>query len=93
MRRIYRTRNLAVNEGIIPHRAETLIENAHIYLDTFLNETFELSFNEKIRTLEQGVKEGEIKNKVSNDFLLNEDIQKCSPNTSINYLFGSTKIE
>jgi hypothetical protein len=43
LRRIYRTRNLIVHSGRSPNYTSTLIENAHDYLDSMLNEIAEAS--------------------------------------------------
>ncbi|MEJ2803152.1 hypothetical protein WAE61_14800 [Comamonadaceae bacterium PP-2] len=54
IRRIYRTRNLLVHSGQRPSYIQTLVENAHDYLDLLLFETMKLSCGEyQAYTLEQ----------------------------------------
>lgn len=54
IRRIYRTRNLIVHSGRTLPYIDTLIENAHDYLDQAMNMVIELSCSEiQVTTLEQ----------------------------------------
>jgi len=54
IRRIYRTRNMIVHSGKTPAYIETLVENAHDYLDQILNEIMNLSGEgRECSTLEQ----------------------------------------
>lgn len=55
IRRIYRARNLIVHEGVTPSYTETLIENAHDYLDCVFNSLMQLASKENVlNTIDQG---------------------------------------
>jgi hypothetical protein len=61
IRRIYRARNLIVHEGSIDRNIDILAENAHSYLDSFMNGMIYLAARKRdIMTINQGVKEGNI---------------------------------
>lgn len=62
IRRIYRTRNLIIHSGRTPHYTNILIENAHTYLDQFLEAVLHYSINESsINSIEQAVELGKLK--------------------------------
>jgi hypothetical protein len=88
IRRIYRSRNLVIHEGSTPHYIDILIENAHTYLDTFLNITMNLSFSKKILTIEQGIKEVEIQTKNHKKCLEEQKDNACNINNFKKLIFG-----
>jgi hypothetical protein len=57
LRRIYRTRGQIIHSGKYPSFTPILIENLHSYIDLFINKILDLSTNEKINSIEQGVLE------------------------------------
>lgn len=88
IRRIYRSRNLVVHEGITPYYIEILIENAHTYLDTFLNMIINLALTKQIRTLEQGTKEIEILATNQEKFLKEQKNVACDKDNFEKFLYG-----
>ena len=60
LRRIYRTRGQIIHSGKYPSFTPILIENLHSYIDIFINKILDLSINEKINSIEQGVLELEV---------------------------------
>lgn len=79
IRRIYRTRNLIVHSGQVPDIIESLVESSHSYLDSFINIMMNLSSKEKqIRTINQGIKEIQIRNKIHFDYLKNNRLNECN---------------
>ncbi|MBL3658816.1 hypothetical protein [Fulvivirga sediminis] len=58
IRRVYRARNLIVHSGRHPRNIETLIENLHTYLDTFLNHLVDMVVNDlQVTSIGQAIKE------------------------------------
>lgn len=76
LRRIYRTRNLIVHVGIVPEYTETLVENAHSYLDNVINTINELSIDHgSITSIDQAIMETRIQvTKQKNKILSNLDL-------------------
>lgn len=77
LRRIYRTRNLIVHSGKSFRNTELLVENAHTYLDSLINQLFDLASGENgINTIEQGIAETLLQWEKKEKFLkMNKDIQ------------------
>lgn len=79
IRRIYRTRNLIVHSGQVPDIIESLVESSHSYLDSFINIMMDLSSKEKqIRTINQGIKEIQIRNRIHIDYLKKHKLDECN---------------
>lgn len=89
IRRIYRTRNLIIHSGQVPDIVESLVESSHAYLDSFINIMMNLSSKEnQIRTINQGIKEIQIRNRIHLDYLNKHKDWKCSPDNFKKALWG-----
>jgi len=70
IRRVYRARNTIVHTGQIPTSIERLVESSHSYLDDLINLIMNLSINgQQIRTIDHGIREVKIRNKMHSDIL------------------------
>jgi hypothetical protein len=88
IRRIYRSRNLIVHEGTVSNSMEMLVENAHTYLDTFLNTLIELTTNGSIKTIEQGIKETILVSQKREKYLKENKKELCTRTNFQKLLFG-----
>lgn len=89
IRRIYRARNLIVHEGTIDPNIDILAENAHSYLDSFMNGIIYLSaYDRHIITINQGIKESNILYHFWQKTLKNNEKTKCSVDNYALFLFG-----
>ncbi len=91
IRRIYRTRNLIVHSGQVPDIIESLVESSHSYLDSFINIMMNLSSREKqIKTISQGIKEIQIRNKIHVDYLKSNKSKECDSDNFKLALWGES---
>lgn len=89
IRRIYRARNLIVHTGKVPSSIERLVESSHSYLDTFLNITMNLSIDKRqIRTIDHGIREIKIRNKMHLDSIKELSGQECNEENYLTILWG-----
>ncbi len=88
IRRIYRTRNLIVHEGTISPNIEILVENAHTYLDVFLDKIIELAEKGSIKTIEQGIKETTLISKKYEQMLSENKNEECTKDNFQKFLFN-----
>ncbi|MHC1690193.1 MAG: hypothetical protein AB9833_05110 [Bacteroidales bacterium] len=89
IRRIYRARNLIVHTGQIPNSIERLVESSHSYLDEMINIIMNLSINgRQIRTIEHGIREIKIRNKMHLDRIANLANVECSGENFKTILWG-----
>ncbi|MPM04775.1 hypothetical protein SDC9_51055 [bioreactor metagenome] len=89
IRRIYRARNLIVHTGKVPNSIERLVESSHSYFDTFVNIIMNLSIDRKqIRTIDHGIREIKIRNKMHLDSLRALSGEECNDENYLTILWG-----
>ena len=89
IRRIYRARNLIVHTGKVPSSIERLVESSHSYFDTFVNIMMNLSIDKKqIRTIDHGIREIKIRNKMHLDSLHALSGTECNADNYLTILWG-----
>jgi len=89
LRRIYRTRNQIIHDGKRIGYLETLVENGHNYLDTFLETIINMNIDDKrINTLEQGIKNVELLYNRYNSYLSKNKDKTMDKDNFLNFLFG-----
>lgn len=89
IRRIYRSRNLIVHTGQVPNSIERLVESSHSYLDEMINLIMNLSINGKqIRTIDHGIREIKIRNKMHLDKLAGKEDVECTVENYKKILWG-----
>lgn len=89
IRRMYRARNLIVHTGQVPTSIERLVESSHTYLDDVINLIMNLSINgQQIRTIDHGIREIKIRNKMHLDNLGENSVTECDENNFKLILWG-----
>lgn len=88
IRRIYRTRNLITHSGKVPTFIDSLVESSHSYLDKFINTMIILSEERQIHSIQQGIEEIQIKNRIHNDYLKKNLKMQCDSDNYKSLLWG-----